>query len=107
MSRTKQTDRQLKLSREKLKKGTGRLGAETGNVKKPKRYRPGVVALREIRRYQKGTELLIKKLPFQRLVKEIVQKYGRIGKSLRMQSAAIMALQVSNLSASPLELVLL
>uniref|UniRef100_A0A452SZ64 Core Histone H2A/H2B/H3 domain-containing protein n=1 Tax=Ursus maritimus TaxID=29073 RepID=A0A452SZ64_URSMA len=40
----------------------------TGGVKKPHRYRPGTVALREIRRYQKSTELLIRKLPFQRLV---------------------------------------
>uniref|UniRef100_A0A3B3QDW6 Uncharacterized protein n=1 Tax=Paramormyrops kingsleyae TaxID=1676925 RepID=A0A3B3QDW6_9TELE len=36
----------------------------TGGVKKPHRYRPGTVALREIRRYQKSTELLIRKLPF-------------------------------------------
>uniref|UniRef100_A0AAQ4PWU3 Core Histone H2A/H2B/H3 domain-containing protein n=1 Tax=Gasterosteus aculeatus aculeatus TaxID=481459 RepID=A0AAQ4PWU3_GASAC len=39
----------------------------------PHRYRPGTVALREIRRYQKSTELLIRKLPFQRLVREIAQ----------------------------------
>ncbi|KAF0739259.1 zinc finger SWIM domain-containing protein 3-like [Aphis craccivora] len=43
----------------------------TGGVKKLHRYRPGTVALREIRRYQKSTELLIRKLPFQRLVREI------------------------------------
>jgi len=42
-----------------------------GRVKKPHRYRPGTVALREIRQYQKSTELLIRKLPFQRLVREI------------------------------------
>jgi len=40
-----------------------------GGVKKPQRYLPGTVALREIRRYQKSTELLIRKLPFHRLVK--------------------------------------
>ncbi|KAL1791242.1 histone H3 [Sigmodon hispidus] len=45
----------------------------TGGVKKPHRYRPGTLALREIRRYQKSTELLIRKLPFQRLVREIAQ----------------------------------
>jgi histone H3 len=44
-------------------------------VKKPYRYRPGTVALREIRRYQKTTEYLIKRLPFQRLVREIAQEY--------------------------------
>ena len=42
-------------------------------MKKPHRYRPGTVALREIRKYQKSTELLIRKLPFQRLVREIAQ----------------------------------
>merc|ERR1739844_131816 len=62
----------------------------TGGVKKPHRYRPGTVALREIRRYQKSTELLIRKLPFQRLVREIAQDFKT---DLRFQSAAIMALQ--------------
>ena len=42
---------------------------DAGGVKKPHRYRPGTVALREIRRYQKSTELLLRKLPFQRLVR--------------------------------------
>jgi len=42
-------------------------------VKKPHRYRPGTVALRQIRKYQKSTDLLIRKAPFQRLVKEITQ----------------------------------
>lgn len=43
--------------------------------KKKKRFRPGTVALREIRRYQRTTELLIRKLPFQRLVREIAQDF--------------------------------
>ncbi|XP_030743795.1 histone H3, embryonic-like [Echinops telfairi] len=47
----------------------------TGGVKKPHRYRPGTVALREIRRYQKSTELLIRKLPFQRLVRELTRLF--------------------------------
>jgi histone H3 len=51
------------------------LQAATGGVKKPHRFRPGTVALREIRRYQKSTELLIRKLPFQRLVREIAQDF--------------------------------
>ena len=58
--------------------------------KKPHRYRPGTVALRQIRRYQKSTELLIRKLPFQRLVREIAQNFG---KDLRFQSQAVGALQ--------------
>ena len=61
-------------------------------IKKPKahRFRPGTVALREIRKYQKSCELLIQKLPFQRLVREIAQDYM---KDLRFQSAAVCALQ--------------
>ena len=62
----------------------------TGGVKKPHRYRPGTVALREIRKYQKSTELLIRKLPFQRLVREIAQDFKT---DLRFQSAAVLALQ--------------
>uniref|UniRef100_T1IYQ6 Histone H3 n=1 Tax=Strigamia maritima TaxID=126957 RepID=T1IYQ6_STRMM len=62
----------------------------TGGVKKPHRYRPGTVALREIRRYQKSTELLIRKSPFQRLVREIAQDFKS---DLRFQSAAVLALQ--------------
>ncbi len=42
-----------------------------GGVKKPHCYCPGTVAIREIRKYQKNTDLLIRKAPFQRLVKEI------------------------------------
>jgi histone H3 len=56
----------------------------------PHRYRPGTVALREIRKYQKSTELLIRKLPFQRLVREIAQERAT---DLRFQSIAILALQ--------------
>ena len=71
--------------------------ASTGGVKKRYRYRPGTVALKQIRRYQKSTELLIRKLPFQRLVREIagdseVIKSPLCGK-VRFQSAAVMALQ--------------
>ncbi len=62
----------------------------TGGVKKPHRYRPGTVALREIRKFQKSSELLMRKLPFQRLVREIAQE---IRADLRFQSTAILALQ--------------
>jgi histone H3 len=62
-------------------------------VKKPRRrYRPGTIALREIRRYQRGTNLLIRKLPFQRLVREIA---GDFASDLRFQSTAVEALQVA------------
>ena len=64
---------------------------KTANVAKSKRrFRPGTVALREIRRYQKGTDLLIRKQPFQRLVREVAQEFKS---DLRFQSAAIAALQ--------------
>ena len=63
---------------------------KTGGLKKPMRYRPGTVALREIRRYQKTTELLIRKLPFSRLVREIAQDFKT---DLRFQPQAIGALQ--------------
>ena len=63
----------------------------TGTVKKPHRYRPGTVAMREIRKFQKSTELLIRKLPFQRVVKEICQK--ELFKDFKFQSEALLALQ--------------
>uniref|UniRef100_A0A5F9D9S0 Histone H3 n=1 Tax=Oryctolagus cuniculus TaxID=9986 RepID=A0A5F9D9S0_RABIT len=79
MARTKQTARKStggKAPRKQLATKAARKSAPaTGGVKKPHRYRPGTVALREIRRYQKSTELLIRKLPFQRLVREIAQDF--------------------------------
>ena len=78
MARTKQTARKStggKAPRKQLATKAARKSAPaTGGVKKPHRYRPGTVALREIRRYQKSTELLIRKLPFQRLVREVAQE---------------------------------
>ena len=68
------------------KKGT----AQPAGGKKPHRYRPGTVALREIHRYQKSMELLIRRLPFQRLVREIAQDYKP---RLNFASGAILAMQ--------------
>merc|ERR1712014_79075 len=89
MARTKQTARKStggKAPRKQLASKAARKSApSTGGVKKPHRYKPGTVALREIRRYQKSTELLIRKLPFQRLVREIAQDFKT---DLRFQSAA-------------------
>jgi histone H3 len=62
----------------------------TGGLKVKGRYRPGVVALKEIRKYQKSTDMLIPKLPFHRLVREIAQNFKA---DLRFQSTAILALQ--------------
>ena len=94
MARTKQTARKStggKAPRKNLATMAARKKCPaTGGVKKPHRYRPGTVALRQIRRYQKSTELLIPKVPFQRLVKEITQDFKS---DLRFQSSAIAALQ--------------
>jgi len=70
--------------------GTKTLPLAKGGVKKPHRFRPGTVALREIRVYQKSTNLLIRKAPFQRLVREVAATYRP---DLRFQSAAVMAIQ--------------
>jgi histone H3 len=100
MARTKQTSRKNNLtsSRPKLNRHTLRTQAAKKDLesiynpkpRKPHRYRPGIVALREIRRYQKSTELLIRKAPFQRLVREIAKG---IQFDCRFQSTAILALQ--------------
>ena len=63
-----------------------------GRRHKSRRFRPGTVVLRQIRKYQKSTELLIRKLPFQRLVREVVQEMFKT-ESYRFQSTAILALQ--------------
>ena len=93
MARTKQTARISagKVPRIKLANKAARQSApRTGGVKKPRRYRPGTVALRDIRKFQKSTNLLIRKLPFQRLVREIAYDFKA---DLRFQSTAILALQ--------------
>lgn len=86
-----------------------------GGVKLPHKYRPGtgnfeqapclwfdlnlrlvfLVALREIRRYQKSTDLLIKKTPFRRLLKELLEDIGLVFKIARIQKSAVEAIQVA------------
>ena len=95
MARTKHTARKNtggKAPRKHIahKQATKKNAAAAGGVKKPHRFRPGTVALREIRRFQKSTELLIRKLPFQRLVREIASEFKN---DLRFQSSAVLALQ--------------
>lgn len=94
MARTKQTARQStggKAPRKKLAtKAARKMADHPSGVKKPRRYRPGTVALREIRRYQKSADLLIRKRPFQRLIREITQDFKA---DLRIQSSAVLALQ--------------
>ncbi|KIV85605.1 histone H3-like centromeric protein cnp1 [Exophiala sideris] len=80
------------------KSAGGRPRAQPGDpipVRRPHRYKPGTMALREIRRYQQSTELLILKLPFARLVREIALDIlpFSAAQDLRWQSQAIQALQ--------------
>jgi histone H3 len=63
----------------------------TGGVKKTRRYRPGVVALREIRRHQRGSDLLIPALPFRKVVDELTKNV--VPNGLRWQGEAVKALQ--------------
>lgn len=96
MARTKQTARKNTAGKAPRKslgvatKAARKSAPAVGGVKKPHRFKPGTVALREIRKYQKSTELLIRKLPFQRLVREISSEFKT---DLRFQSSAILALQ--------------
>lgn len=95
MARVKQTARKQAMSGKAPRKQVGNKAARKsapyqGGVKKPHRYRPGTVALREIRKFQKSTDLLIRKLPFQRVVREIATDYKN---DLRFQSQAVLALQ--------------
>merc|ERR1739846_297347 len=94
MARTKQTARKStggKAPRKQLASKAARKSAPaTGGVKKPHRFRPGTVAIREIRKYQRSTDLLIRKLPFQRLVKDLAHEKSP---ELRFQRTAMLALQ--------------
>jgi histone H3 len=86
MARTKQTARKNtggKAPRKQIaqKQAKKAAPAVTGGVKKPHRFRPGTVALREIRRFQKSTELLIRKIA------------SEFKNDLRFQSSAVLALQ--------------
>ena len=95
MARTKQTARKSTGSKAPRKHIASKTAAkksapQAGGLKKPHRFKPGTVALREIRKYQKSTDLLIRKLPFQRLVREIAQDFKT---DLRFQSNAVLALQ--------------
>lgn len=89
MARTKQTARKStggKAPRHRLNVNV----KKHHPVKHPHRFRPGTVALQQIRRYQTSTDTLLRKRSFQRLVREIVQD---LNKDLRMQSTALQALQ--------------
>jgi histone H3 len=92
MARTKQTATRSTGGKSfiSMKKVRGSMNVQETSQRRH-RFRPGTVALREIRKYQRSTELLIKKLPFQRVVRDIC--YAIDGKDVRFQSAALLALQ--------------
>ena len=89
MARTKQTA--SRIGGKGYKVVVGQKAAKLAKPARPRhRFRPGMKALKEIRTYQKSTELLIRKLPFQRLVREITQDFKT---DIRFQSTAILAMQ--------------
>jgi histone H3 len=94
MARTKQTARKStggKAPRKiMLVESNKKAPSITTDLKKNHRFKPGTVAIREIRKYQKSTDLLIRKMPFQRLVRELAQDYLY---NLRFQGSAVLALQ--------------
>lgn len=75
MARTKQTAQKSTGGARPTKGSARRQAAPAQPAKKPHRYRPGTVALREIKKYQKSYGLLLKKAPFGRLVREIAQSF--------------------------------
>ena len=108
MARTKSTARKCDangnpprklLALRAAKKTTAKIQKQLGlgplPAKKPRRYRPGTVAIREIRRYQRSTDNVIRRLPFQRLVREISRELLGTsgGREYRYQANALLALQ--------------
>ena len=76
----------------KKEKSNTKTKTATGAPKKERkfRWRPGTVALRQIKKYQKSTDLLMRKAPFQRLVRELATGHKD---GLRWQASAVAALQ--------------
>ena len=99
MARTKQTARgsggkspRKTIATKAASKSKGKKAKTSGapGIKKARRFRPGSVALRTIKKYQKATNLLLRRLPFQRLVREITQGWKA---DTRFAAAALIALQ--------------
>ena len=94
MARTKQTAQRVGGARKALKTKSRNGAPATGGVKKPHRFRAGTRALREIRHYQKRTDLLLRRGPFARLIREYLNEHPlRSGEAARIQPNAILALQ--------------
>jgi histone H3 len=93
MARSKQTARKAtggKAPRKKLAMKAAKKGPGSGVVKKRHRWRAGTVALREIRKFQRSTSLLLPRLTFSRCVREIARDYQN---NLRFSAAAMDAIQ--------------
>ena len=71
------------------RKSKDSISGPRGSARKKFRYRPGTVALREIRAYQSMTQLLIPKLPFSRLVKEIANERSSQGKHFKQKRSGL------------------
>ncbi len=84
----------LAIQRDEMKTTQAtRTHMQTNRRRRTRRYRPGTVALRDIRKYQKNGDLLLRKLPFERLVRELLQPLARPGQTLRVQARCLESLQ--------------
>jgi len=93
-NKSKTSIRQTAAQKQLAKKSNSRFQESTGAVKRPRRYRPGVQALREIRRYQKSTDAIIPLANISRLIREITETlYPK--KIFRFQASAIEAIRQS------------
>lgn len=75
---------------EKNDKSGVKTSAKDPVVKRPRRFKPGTIALREIKKYQKSTELVLQKAPLQRVIKSIMHAYNA---QLRMSSTGALIIQ--------------
>ena len=90
-AQSKQTAIKSKSARRSLGQKKGKKAPRSSQgAKKSFRWKPGTVALREVKRLQKSTELLVQKAPFARLVREVAEQHKA---GLRFQAAAIAAIQ--------------
>ncbi|KAI5455664.1 histone H3-like centromeric protein cse-4 [Mariannaea sp. PMI_226] len=76
-----------------LSRTYGTLAGDPVPIRAKRRYRPGTRALQEIRRYQKSTDMLLLKMPFSRIVRELALQFRPRGESMQWQTQAIQALQ--------------
>jgi histone H3/H4 len=99
-SNAKKANRRKTGAPKKIFKRAAGSNGDEGAAKRTKRYKPGTVALRQIKKYQKNTDLLLPRATFKRLVKEVADKvvgeghYEYVSGGIRFKSSAIDAIQV-------------